>query len=337
MKSSIGVINVRSVPSTFSWDLCSYAVNPSNIIPVNQTINGTTYSVYTGYAPVMQVLLDSSPYDFNTSNPYQVRSINFGDYYNSSSNILNLSGIADAKFSHTYVMPGLYQIKLSMAEYAIIDAVTWDAITNLDNPNLIWPAYTGLSASTSTSSSTIVPQVTANITETTSNFLLSVVEIMPTGYLSSSVSFKPEEIIFPLTVTITPKYTQTGSFPIERIVWDLGDGSPLLTRTRWDTSITTPFVSSGAFDLDPKDPRNYDIVHTYYKSNTQQYSFYPSITAYTCSTNSSDVCAITIGSTISPIIDSTTNKFTLLHAELNQDGTAILAQLGKDVSVWKTN
>jgi len=160
---------------------------------------------------------------------------------------------------------------------------------------------------------------------------------MPTAYLSSSISFNANEIVFPLTVTLTPKYTQTGSFPIEKIVWDLGDGSPLLTRTRWDNNISTPFVSSGSFDLDPKDPRNYDIVHTYYKANTQQYSFYPSITAYTSSTNSSNSCAITIGPIISPLMDPITNKFTLLQAELNQNGAAILAQLGKDISVWKTN
>jgi hypothetical protein len=153
--------------------------------------------------------------------------------------------------------------------------------------------------------------------------------------LSSNISTtNPENINFPLTVTITPRYTLTGSFPIEKIVWDLGDGSPLITKTRWDNNTSFPFVTSGAMSADPLDPRNFDIVHTYTKPDNSVYSFYPSITAYTYSTGSSDACSITIGPIAAQPLQGV--GFKILQTELNEDGTALIGQVGDNIGIWKT-
>jgi len=330
MQSTLTPIYVRSVPSTFSWDNADYHLDRTNIVPV---ISGGV-PVYVGYAPITQILLDSNPINFDINNPYFVRSVNFGDYYNTKTNVLNISGLTDVKFSHTYLMPGLYSITHAEAEYQNTNSYVWNEITIIPNTNLIWTQYTGISAST-IQGNTIVPNVTATINESTCNFLLSVVELMPTAYLSSNISTAPENIVFPLTVTITPRYTQTGSFPIEKIVWDLGDGSPLITRRRWDTTTSYPFVSTGALSADLADPRNFDVVYTYTQQSVDQYTFYPSITAYVSSTGSTDSCAITIG----PITPQTIPNSTIVditQADFSEDGVVLLGHVGSDTSVWKT-
>lgn len=335
MNSTLDLIYVRSVLPTFSWDDGNFEVDSASI-PSTQTLDGK--DLYVGYAPITQILANSDPYDYNPDSAYLVRAADFGDYYNSSTNVLNISGIAGVKFRHAYAMPGLYSINVSNAEYAFVDSLTWNEVTVASNPALVWTAYTGIS-STTLNGQTIVPNVTALITNSTASFMISVVEIMPTAYLSSSISFNPDDIIFPLTVTITPRYTQTGSFPIEKIVWDLGDGSPLITKTRWDGNTSLPFVSSGALSADLLDPRNFDIVHTYNKPNNSVFSFYPSITAYTYSTGSSDTCSITVGPVQSHLMSpalTDEDKFNLLQTELNEDGSVIVGQIGSDIGIWKT-
>jgi len=335
MNSTLDLIYVRSVPSTFSWDDGNFAVDTTSI-PSTQTLNGK--QLYVGYAPITQILANSDVYNYNPGASYLVRATDFGDYYNSSTNVLNVSGSAGVKFRHAYAMPGLYSINISNAEYAYVDSLTWNEVTIENNPALVWTAYTGISATT-LNGQTIVPNVTALITNDTASFMISVVEIMPTAYLSSSISFNFDDIIFPLTVTLTPRYTQTGSFPIEKIVWDLGDGSPLITKTRWDGNTGSPFISSGALSADLLDPRNFDIIHTYNKPNNSVFSFYPSITAYTYSTGSSDTCSITVGPIQSHLMSPTTtsaDEFSLLQTELNEDGVVIVGQIGTDVGIWKT-
>lgn len=330
MLSTLNPIYIRSVPSDFSWDDGEFYVSTSNLVP-SLTVDGKP--VYVGYAPITYALIESTPYDYSLDSPYYIRSINFGDYYNTNTNILNISGADETvQFSHSYVMPGLYSITLDEAEYSNVDKYTWNQITTLSNPNLIWTEYTGVSAD-SINGVTVVPNVTALITGQTSTFLISVVEIPPTAYLSANISTNPENIIFPLTVTITPRYTRAGSFPIEKIVWDFGDGSPLVTRRRWDKNTVSPFLSTGALSADLIDPRNFDVTHTYTKQNTTQFSFYPSITAYASSTGTTDVCSITIGPVrAEPLVED----FTILHTDLNEDGVVMIGQVGSQAAGWKT-
>ncbi len=333
MRSTIEPIYVRSVSPTFSWDDGNYFIQPTNIQPSSQTIDGK--QVYIGYAPITQVLLNTQPYDFDIRSSYLVRALDFGDYYNNTSNVLSVSGIASIKFTHSYVMPGLYSVNVSNAEYSNVDSLTWSGVSIEADPALVWTNYTGIEGYT-INGQTVLPNVTALITRDTASFLISVVEIPPTAYLSSDIPLIQEHIVFPLTVKITPRFTQTGSFPIEKIVWDLGDGSPLLTKTRWDTNTSLPFVTSGSLSADPLDPRNFDIIHTYTKPDNSVYSFYPSISVYTQSTGTMDVCSITIGPILSQNFDSAQQDFGVLQTELNENGVVVVGHVEDSVGIWKT-
>lgn len=164
---------------------------------------------------------------------------------------------------------------------------------------------------------------------------IRVKEIFPTAYLSGNQTTEVANRKFPLTVRLTPKYTQCGSFPIEKIVWDLGDGSPIITRRRWENGSKFPFVYSGALSADPQDPRNYDIVYTYEKRDRGQYTFYPSITAYASSTGSADIASTTIG----PIKTEnfSVSSFVVTQNYIGDSGTMLLGEVDQTAAIWKVN
>lgn len=129
--------------------------------------------------------------------------------------------------------------------------------------------------------------------EVIKQFIVEVKEISPQAGLHSET--RPPAGSGPLTIRLSPKATLCGSFPIDRIDWDLGDGTPIKTVIRQAQPIDPAFILNNIFNQDPQDPRNYDIIHTY-RRNTNQYSvFYPSITAYSANTGSHDSCSTTVG------------------------------------------
>jgi hypothetical protein len=164
---------------------------------------------------------------------------------------------------------------------------------------------------------------------------LKVIELTPTAYLSA---IQPDQLnrVSPLSATLTARFTKCGSFPIEKIVWDLGDGSPLLTQRRWAVVSSDPFVYSGALASDPSDPRNYDVKHVYKVTKDSVYTFYPSITAYAYSTGTTD-CASTIIGPIQPqTYDKDANKASLLQNNINdQKKFSILLQYDEDIVAAK--
>ena len=89
MYSTLKPIYIRSVPSNFSWDDGEFYVTTSSIVP---SLTVDDKPVYVGYAPITYALIESSPFNFSPNSSYYIRSINFGDYYHSNTNILNLSG-----------------------------------------------------------------------------------------------------------------------------------------------------------------------------------------------------------------------------------------------------
>jgi hypothetical protein len=104
----------------------------------------------------------------------------------------------------------------------------------------------------------------------------------------------------PFTVRLTPRTTQTGSFPIDRIDWNFGDGSPIKTVTRFAPPsgadiVVNDILNPAAFPNDPDDVRNFDILHTYTVNRDTYPVFYPSLTCYSACTNTADSCCITIG------------------------------------------
>jgi len=99
----------------------------------------------------------------------------------------------------------------------------------------------------------------------------------------------------PHTVRLSPKNCKPGSFPIDRIDWDFGDGSPIKTITRYSAPTGTDVVNTGFFISDLRDVRNIDVIHTYYRYKNMYPVFYPSLTCYSANTNTSDACCITVG------------------------------------------
>lgn len=204
--------------------------------------------------------------------------------------------------------------------------LTWDEVRCHDPGNVTWDfvkmfcAGDKLNYQLSAATVTIVKEA-----------FVRVLEIPPQAFLQV---IQPEDRLSPLTVTLTPRNIISGSFPIEKIVWDLGDGSPLLTQRRWAPTLEAPFVYSGLLSEDYEDPRNYDIVYTYRKELTSSSMFYPSLTAYASSTGTFDSAAAVVG----PIkYTEPTINFDLLQTELTDTGKIILGQVDGNVALWKAN
>lgn len=165
---------------------------------------------------------------------------------------------------------------------------------------------------------------------------IKVVEITPTAYLSAVQPVDPLTRISPLSATLTARFTRCGSFPIEKITWDLGDGSPILTQRRWAIDNSYPFVFTGAISTDPSDPRNYDVKHVYTVTKNSGYTFYPSITCHAYSTGTTDCASTVIGPIRPQQFDSSLNQVSLLQNNLNdQKSFAVLLQVGDDATTAK--
>jgi hypothetical protein len=165
---------------------------------------------------------------------------------------------------------------------------------------------------------------------------IKIVEITPTAYLSAIQPSDPTTRISPLSVTLTSRFTKCGSFPIEKITWDLGDGSPILTQRRWSINNSYPFVYTGAISNDANDPRNYDVKHVYTVTKDSDFTFYPSMTAHAYSTDTKD-CASTVVGPIKPQeYDMSTHNISLLQTNVSdQKVFTALVQIGDDVAVTK--
>jgi len=350
MNSTLNIVSVSSVYSNFSWDNEVYDFSNTIVPTLSVTITNDTIPIYVGYAPTMFVALTSQVTKLSADDPnishYLVRKIDFGDYYNEDTNTIILTGIDGLSAFHTYVMPGTYTVYLVEAEYeANFDnnatPLSNNTFTFQTNPDMRIASY--LSGVTC-DDGTVLDNSTVNINSVSASFVLTVVEIPPTAYLySPDLSTKdPLEYTFPLTIRLTPKYSQTGSFPIDKVIWDLGDGSPQFVKRRWDNNTTLSatsaaefpyFVYNGARPGDVNDPRNYDVIHTYTATKQIFDTLYPSITVVTSSTSSTDTAAYTVGPISSPLLK---DNITLLQSELRTDGKVIIGQVGTDISVWKT-
>lgn len=136
-----------------------------------------------------------------------------------------------------------------------------------------------------------------NATETieqtiTKTMIVTVKEIPP---VANIVSVSATIGSSPFTVQLSPRNCRPGSFPIDRIDWDLGDGTPIKTITRYSLPNAPDIVNTGYFISDPLDVRNIDIVHTYIRNKDTYPVFYPSLTCYSANTSTTDACCITIG------------------------------------------
>jgi len=138
------------------------------------------------------------------------------------------------------------------------------------------------------------------------NCIVTVLEIPPTANMYSLTS--PLTGVSQLTVQLTPRTSVCGSFPIDRIDWNLGDGSSIKTVSRYSTPTDPVFTYNNVFSADPSDVRNYDLTYTYYRNSTNTYPvFYPSLTCYSANTNTASSCCITVGPITVPSIPVNAN------------------------------
>ena len=161
----------------------------------------------------------------------------------------------------------------------------------------------------------------------------------------------PNDRLSPLTVILSPRRTVCGSFPIEKIVWDMGDGSPLITQRRWAPTLEKPFVYSKSLEntptdfvasgdpnlnADPKDPRNFDVEYTYHRTLNGPHTFYPSMTAFASSTGSSDSAAAVVGPILFPTKTEET-KINLIQSELTDHGKVYVGEINNNLAVWRAD
>jgi len=208
----------------------------------------------------------------------------------------------------------------------LANSTTWDQTKCDSSTNKTWDSIAG-------NCTEKVPTLSAKEETIVHEAMIRVLEIPPTAYLQIEQPLNPNDRISPLTVRISPRFTKAGSFPIEKIVWDLGDGSPLLTQRRWSPNSDSPFVFSDIYNLDWQDPRNYDVIHTYRKTPESGFSFYPSITAYSSSTGTTDCASVVVGPLkLSAFVGS---SISLLQNELTDSGKIVVGEIDNGVAVWK--
>lgn len=170
---------------------------------------------------------------------------------------------------------------------------------------------------------------TSNIVEKHYNATIEVKEIPPSALLT--IVEAPSAKLNPYTVKLSPKLTRCGSFPIDKIIWNMGDGTNDIQISRHKTPNNPNVIYTGLFESDIYDPRNYDVSYTYVRTDINEGCFYPSITAVASSTETSDCAAVTIG----PLDFKSVSDFHLLQTQLLTDKTKIyLGEINKEVNFW---
>lgn len=145
----------------------------------------------------------------------------------------------------------------------------------------------------------VITTTNANQQTTTKQYIVEVLELSPVAALHCVT--QPLTGVSPYTVQLSPRATKTGSFPIDRIDWDFGDGSPIKTVVRQGNNFNdSELIYNGVYTADSLDPRNFDVVHTYTRDLNVYFSFYPSITAYSSNTGTSDACSTLVGPILLP-------------------------------------
>jgi hypothetical protein len=288
-----------TVPSNFSVDnsipISSQILAITGDIPNASLIDNisTCFDFVSGYAPHVTVYFQES----SEAHTFPISSYhwNFGDSYNegpadiydSNSNyytitdVHTISGsfevpcwVSDKQghiASHTYIMPGTYDISLTV--YA-----------SCTNTSDICARYTSIND--------------------VGRFYVYVEEIPPRcnnpiyASLSSTTGFTNLASSISGNISLTSYFMASsiiaGSFPIGRIDWDFGDGDVQKIVRRPYTSYTSqglPVINISAYGNDIEDPRNVIVPHIYTNNTNLNQSFSINISAYACNTNTMITCS----------------------------------------------
>lgn len=169
--------------------------------------------------------------------------------------------------------------------------------------------------------------------QTTVKAIVEVKEIMP---IANMLSVSATTGVSPFAVQLSPRNCKTGSFPIDRIDWDFGDGSPIKTVTRYapPVDIDSSVVNTKYFISDLDDVRNFNVIHTYTRNKDTYPVFYPSLTCYSASTNSYDSCSLTIGPiSFEPVI----TDIHLLKTRNTLKGNIYTFDINRNISLMTSN
>jgi len=367
MTVNFKILSANTVPVNYRWDFG----NPFESFTTTTTAYTTTDYV-SGYAPGVKVYFENTSI-LNEGNDYTNFIWNFGDYYNSTNNVVSLSEYSGTE--HLYLMPGKYTVTLTAKQTKLLPYIDpkskicigkydirwfWDDLLSDKLNNLTWDNTLCVSDTfpktwndeftclqkhckiwswhetkqdgatpitweqskneyrfekkwTYEANDTICSVPDANHLKTldiTESVIIKtgVVEVFETSpkaalqCLTTSITGTS-----PYTVTLSPKPSITGSFPIDQIDWDFGDGTPIKTVNRHTIPDTNIFIYSNSYFDDPKDPRNYDALYTYKRKLNDYSVFYPSITCYSSNTFKADSCSMTIGPILLPQLDGILN------------------------------
>jgi hypothetical protein len=166
------------------------------------------------------------------------------------------------------------------------------------------------------------------------SLIVEVKEIPPTAGITCLT--RPLTGKSPFTVELSPKGCKSGSFPIDRIDWNFGDGSPIVTITRYSQNNFENVIKKIplALSADPDDVRNYNVTHTYVTDRNTYPIFYPSLTCYSANTNTFDSCCTIIG----PILaDYQPSNAQILKTRNTDKGNIYVLSLNENVGFFTTS
>jgi len=270
-----------TVPSTYSDDTIGTDIQTllTDAQPPVQ-LPTTERDFVSGYAPNLTVWFTDS----SEAHTFPISSYHwdFGDYYDEQTmtQVVTTDTITRGNFDrgcwktdqtnhsvvHTYTMPGMYDVTLCVQAS---NTSTQDCCARYVNEN-IQPFY------------------------------VYVEEIYPECCFEIK---SPLSGISPHTINFLASCVTPGSFPICRLEWDWGDGTPIETISRLPyptaSNLNQVLTSVNAFSQDPNDPRNYLIAHTYTNTNILPATFNVTLSVYACNTNSISICT---GQSVGPIV-----------------------------------
>jgi len=287
--------------------------------------NGIQYPFISDYAPNLTVYFRDS----SEAHTFPISSYHwdFGDPYNEGpmditdirSNYYTVTGVAlssgnfnapcwvtnkqGATAVHTYIMPGAYDVTLTVRA------------SNTGTSD-ICARYTQDDAKTYY---VYVQEIPAQCNDS-----------VKVSYLSASAFTNTVAVsgISPVTAYFMASGIIAGSFPICRIDWDFGDGTiqrvtrtPLMTAT----SDGLPFVWLSAYSYDLLDPRNVVVPHIFINDTRTTQTFDVHISAFACNTNTMLHCSA--AALVGPIDPASEREVTetkkLLGSRIDESGNLI--------------
>ncbi|MFA5754606.1 MAG: hypothetical protein WC905_04670 [Patescibacteria group bacterium] len=292
------MVSAMSSPSSFSTDICSISSSLINLTPIPNAIgtddSGLSFVFVSGYAPNLTVWFQDSSeahtfpissYQWNFGDPFNEGPDDITDIrsnYYTVTDISILGGdfenpcwITDKQghiSSHTYIMPGTYDVTLTVAASNTSTSDICACYVDGEDHGQRFHIYV----------EEIPPQCNGGVMVSNaprSGFTSELSSI--SGISSKTVFFMASGII-------------AGSFPICRMDWDFGDGDiqritryPLTTHTDQGLPLTNLLAYPGNYN----DPRNKVVPHTYTNTTNVDQIFNVSVSAYACNTNTMISCS----------------------------------------------